>query len=164
MALFPVLWNRIEADHPARSLARMQGEMDRMFNGLFKSEWNGTFPAASASALQPPCDIQETESQYLLNMDLPGMTKKDVLIEIQDNTLRVHGERRDERQEKKCQETRTERYFGAIERRFTLPDGIKADGVEAHFENGVLHVAIPKSQAVKPRQIQIGDAKPGGRT
>jgi len=166
MANFPSLWSRGEQYNPFRSLTRMQRQIDRMFDDVLGGTWTAEFPTAelpmvSESVFQPPCDVQETDTHYLLSFDLPGLTKNDIKMELQDNTLRVCGERKDERQKGKGANLRTERFYGSVERVMTLPSNTKSEGIEAQFENGVLHVAIPKAEIAKPKQIQIGEGKPG---
>lgn len=121
MPNFPSLWSRSDQLNPFRAMTRMQRQVDRMFDDLLSGNWTTELPAISESALQPPCDVQETDSHYLLSFDLPGMSKNDVKIELQDNVLRVYGERKDERERGKGSNVRTERFYGTVERIMTLP-------------------------------------------
>jgi HSP20 family protein len=118
---------------PFRAMNQLQRQMDRLFD-------------EAQTFLQPACDVDETDTQILMSFDLPGMKKEDIKIEYEGNILRVSGERKDERHDSK-----------AIERVFTLPQAVKAEQIEAHFDNGVLHVAIQKAEAPKPRQIPIAE-------
>ena len=162
MANFPTIWSRNESQNPFRAMTRMQRQIDRLFDDLFAGgDWSAELPAAPEAVLQPACDVQETDSHYLLSFDLPGMSRNDLKIDLRDNVLTVQGERKDERQKTKGTQFRSERDYGAIERTMTLPSNIKPEAIEAQFENGVLHIAIPKAEAVKPKEIQIGEAKPG---
>ena len=161
MANFPALWSRNEQINPIRAMARMQRQVDRMFDDLLGSNWANELPSVTEDVIQPPCDVQETDSHFLLSFDLPGLSKDDVKIELQDNVLRVYGERKDERQRGKGSNLRTERFYGAVERIMSLPANTKPESVEAQFENGVLHVAIAKAEVVKPKSIQITEGKPG---
>lgn len=160
MTNLPALWSR-EMQNPFRAMTRLQRQIDRMFDDFMTGNWSAELPALSESAFQPPCDVQETESHYLLSFDLPGMTRHDVKIEMSDNILRVYGERKDERHKDKGAQHRNERFHGIVERMMTLPSNVKPEGIEAQFENGVLHVAVPKSEAAKSRQIPIGEGKTG---
>lgn len=161
MAKLPGLWSRNEQLNPFHAMTRMQRQVDRMFDDFLSGNWTSEFPAIQESVFQPPCDVREDDSHYLLSFDLPGMSKSDVKIDLQDGVLRVYGERKDERERGKGTHARMERYYGAVERVMTLPTNIKPEGIEAQFENGVLHIAISKSEAAKPKQIQIGEGKPG---
>lgn len=161
MANFPALWSRDMQQNPFRAMTRLQRQIDRIFDDFMTPGVSAEFPAFPEAVFQPPCDVQETESHYLLSFDLPGMSRNDVKIEMSDNVLHVYGERRDERQKEKGAHHRGERFHGVFERLMTLPANVKAEGVEAQFENGVLHVAIPKAEASKARQIQIGEGRSG---
>jgi HSP20 family protein len=137
---------------PVRELDTLQGDMNRLFDRFFEGRvGNGT-----SRRWIPAMDLVETEDHLVLRGDLPGMTEDDVDIEIKDNVLTVSGERKSESEEKGEGFHRVERAFGSFSRSLTLPQGIDPDKVEAHFENGVLEVQIPKPAEAKPTRVQIG--------
>lgn len=103
----------------------------------------------------PPVDIQETEEGYKLHVELPGLTKEDINITLENNVLRLTGERKFERDAKKESYHRIERTYGTFTRAFALPSQVNAEGVQAAFENGVLTLTVPKAEAAKPRKIEI---------
>jgi len=103
----------------------------------------------------PPVDIQETEEGYRLQAELPGLTKEDIDITLENNVLRLSGERKFERDVKKESFHRVERTYGTFSRAFSLPQQVNAEGVQAGFENGVLTILIPKAEQAKPRKISI---------
>jgi HSP20 family protein len=103
----------------------------------------------------PPVDIQETEEGYRLQAELPGLTKEDIDITLENNILRLSGERKFERDIKKESFHRVERTYGTFSRAFTLPQQVNAEGVQAGFENGVLTILVPKAEQAKPRKISI---------
>jgi HSP20 family protein len=109
----------------------------------------------------PPCDLEETEGQYLISVDAPGMTKDQLQVELSGNTLIISGDKRSEKKEEKGERRYYERYQGHFERAFTLPDAAEAEKVEAEYRDGVLRIAIPKAAAAKTRKIQIGEGKGG---
>lgn len=113
------------------------------------------------SDFSPACDIEETESSYLINFDLPGVRKEDIHIDLRDNQLVLSGERRDEREEQERNRRLWERSYGSFTRTFMLPTGIDPDQVEANYEDGVLCISVPKSESTKSRQIRIGEKKAG---
>jgi HSP20 family protein len=104
-------------------------------------------------------DLVETEDQFVLRADLPGLAEEDVSIELEDNVLTVAGERKAEHEDKREGFYRMERSFGLFRRSLTLPDGVDADGIAATFDKGVLEVRIPKPEERKPRRvaIRVGD-------
>jgi HSP20 family protein len=142
---------------PFREISSLQSEMNRLFNAAFDT------PAAGGSRRwAPPMDLLETDEQFVLRADLPGMGESDVNIELEDNVLTVSGERRAEHEEKGEGFHRVERAFGSFSRSLTLPKGVDPEGVAAAFDRGVLEVRIPKPEQRKPRKIAIsaGDAEP----
>ena len=104
----------------------------------------------------PPVDIQETADAYRLTAELPGLTKEDISITLENNVLRLTGERKFEKDAKKEGYHRIERTYGAFARAFTLPSQVNHDKVEAAFENGILTITVPKAEQAKPRKITIG--------
>jgi HSP20 family protein len=137
---------------PIRELDSLQSDMNRLFDRFFEGR------AANSTARRwiPAMDLVETDDHLVLRGDLPGMTEDDVDIEIKDNILTVSGERKSEREDKSEGYHRVERAFGTFSRSLTLPAGVDADKVEAHFDNGVLEVRIPKPAEAKPTRVQIG--------
>ena len=103
----------------------------------------------------PPVDIQETEEGYRLQAELPGLTKEDIDITLENNVLRLSGERKFERDVKNESFHRVERTYGTFSRAFSLPQQVNAEGVQAGFENGVLTILVPKAEQAKPRKISI---------
>lgn len=133
---------------------RIQGTMNSLFEDFGKNARSSgqTWPT---SFLSPPCDVQETEGHYVLSLDLPGLKKDEIKIELLDTELVVSGERKKETQSASGESRRTERFYGRFERRFSLPAQVDANSIEAEYEDGVLSLVIPKAEAVKPKQIKI---------
>jgi HSP20 family protein len=132
-------------------------EIDRLFDSFF-----GT-PDRGARRWIPPMDLVEADDHFVLKADLPGLSDDDVAIEVQDGTLRISGERKDEHEQRERGWYRVERSFGSFSRTLTLPDGVDPDGIEAEFHDGVLELRIPKPEERKPRRIEIsssGNGKP----
>jgi HSP20 family protein len=121
--------------------------------------------AAGRAAFHPSCDIAETQTHYLLSFDLPGVSKDDVKIELEDGELRVWGERKApkewpsaEQKQEGDKDTRlhfVERAYGKFQRVFSLPTAVEADQVKARFADGVLFVSLPKAAAARPKLIAI---------
>jgi HSP20 family protein len=100
-------------------------------------------------------DLVETENDFVLKADLPGLAENDVNIEVEDNVLTISGERKSEREDRKEGYYRVERSFGSFRRSLTLPEGVDAESVKASFERGVLEVHVPKPEERKPRKVAI---------
>lgn len=105
----------------------------------------------------PHADVMETKDDIRVTLELPGLRPEDLDVNLEDNVLTISGEKKEERDEE-GQENRwhlSERRYGRFSRSFVLPKEVEQDRIQASFENGVLHVTIPKSERVKPRRIQI---------
>ena len=138
---------------PLREFSTLQNEMNRLFNTVFET------PATGGGTLRrwmPAMDLVETDDQFVLRADLPGLSEDDVAIEFDDGTLTVSGERNAEHESKGEGYHRVERAFGSFSRSLTLPEGVDPEAVTANFDRGVLEIRIPKPEARKPRRIEIG--------
>jgi HSP20 family protein len=127
----------------------------RMVDSLFNEFVNGAGEDLVSRAWVPAVDIQETEDAYRLYAELPGLTKDDIQITLENNVLRLSGERKLEKDVKRDDYHRVERTYGTFSRSFALPSQVNAEGVQATFENGVLTLTVPKSESAKPRRIAI---------
>lgn len=125
------------------------------FFRLFDSFFNGDAQGEETRAWVPPVDIQENADAYLFHAELPGMSKEDIHITLENSVLRLSGERKFEKDAKKENYHRVERTYGTFTRTFTLPTQVDAEKVQAAFENGILTVTVPKAEMAKPRRIAI---------
>jgi HSP20 family protein len=119
-------------------------------------------PLANAAITAPRVDVRETPTAYLMEMDLPGLSEKDVEISLKDRVLTISSIKEASKEEKKTDEgveyLIKERHSSAFERRFTLPEDIDAENVDANFKNGVLSISIQRKAEAQPRQILIKSA------
>lgn len=139
---------------PAAELNTLQNEMNRLFNSLFDTPTRQVAGSATRSWI-PAMDLIEENDHYVLRADLPGLSEKDVNIELESNVLTISGERKSERTEEKTGYRRVERAYGSFSRSLTLPEGVNPDAIAAHFDRGVLEVSIPKPEQIKPRKVSI---------
>ncbi len=137
---------------PVRELNTIQSEMNRLFNTFFESPQSG---GTQLRRWIPAMDLVEVDGEYVLRADLPGLTDKDVSIELDDNVLTVSGERKSAHEERTEGYYRVERASGSFSRSLTLPEGVDAERITANFDRGVLEVRIPKPEARKPRKVEI---------
>lgn len=103
----------------------------------------------------PSADISETEKEYLIRAELPGLKKEDVKVTLSDGAITIEGERKQQKEEKNERFHRVESSYGSFTRTFSLPDNIKADAVRCESKDGVLTVHIPKTEQKKPKEIAI---------
>jgi HSP20 family protein len=139
---------------PVRELNTIQSEINRLFNTHFDAPTPGN-GGAVARRWTPAMDLVETENEFVLRADLPGVDEQDVKIEIEDRVLTVSGERKAEREERKQGYYRVERSSGSFTRTLTLPEGVDPSAIKASFEKGVLEVRIPKPEEKKPHRVSI---------
>lgn len=135
------------------------GEMDRFFE-----DWKSVDVQSriyDERTFNPACELVESSEHYLMSLDLPGLKKEDIKIELAEGLLTVSGERKRNTSSAEVKTQRHEKSYGFFKRSFNLPISIEADKVEASYESGVLELYLPKVQSAKPRQIQIQSEKGG---
>lgn len=146
---------------PLSLLRKMTSELDYMFDEpwtLFR--WPSVDAASpDAPIWAPKVDVVTKDNQLVTRVDLPGMKKEDVIVEVEDGFLTLSGERKKETKEEKDNVYREEREYGSFCRTVPLPKGVKAEDVNARFDNGVLEVTIPLPVVGAPagRKIPIQD-------
>ncbi len=136
---------------PMRDLLNMQHEIGRVFDSLFSDYDSGSF----VSQWAPRIDVMEHGDAYVIKAELPGVSKNDVKITLQDNVLTLRGEKKQEKEEKDLNFYRVERAYGTFERSFTLPTGVKNDRIDATYRDGVLTITLPKVEEAKPKEIEV---------
>ena len=138
---------------PAENLFSLHNEMGRVFGDLFGAQEGGT--DTEERDWTPRVDISETESDFEIRVELPGVSERDVNVSITDNRLTVKGEKLQEAETEGKNYHRVERRYGSFQRRFTLPRNVETSDIKAGFKDGVLTLSIPKSEAAKPTEIPI---------
>lgn len=106
----------------------------------------------------PTAEAGANEGEYDVTLELPGVKEEDIDISLNDNMLTIKGEKKSEKEEKGKTYYFSERSYGSFQRTFRLPANVEADNVNAKFENGVLHISLPKVKEVEPptKKIKIG--------
>jgi HSP20 family protein len=154
--------SRIDRD-PFALMREMTADFDRMFG---ESPWPSfRWPflrrrRIAEEAWSPKIDVFEKDGRLITKIDLPGMKKEDVKVEVTDGQLAISGERKSETEEKGEQFYRCEREYGSFYRAVPLPDGVKLEDVKATFSDGVLEVSIPlpaKPEA-RVRKVEVQEA------
>ena len=111
-----------------------------------------------------PIEVSETEGDLEVKAALPGVKPEEVEITVQNDVLTIKAEHKDTTEEKKRDFYRREIRYGTFHRAMTLPVSVDSDKAEATFENGVLHLHLPKAEALRPKQIKVGGASNGTST
>jgi HSP20 family protein len=134
-------------------MVSIRDEMNRLFDDFFggtpaRTEW-------AEGVWSPTIDVSETKDKVMVEADLPGLKKEDVKISVQDDSLIIKGEKRQEKEEKEADYHRVERSYGSFFRSIPLPTPVKKEKVKANYKDGVLKITMPKSEEVKPKEIPI---------
>ncbi|WP_321391525.1 Hsp20/alpha crystallin family protein [uncultured Desulfuromusa sp.] len=134
-------------------------EMEAMLDPYSKShDWpfrGGRDLNTAGADWVPRADITETDDAFCITADVPGIKREDVKIDIDDHVLSIHGENKQEKEEKGKTHHRIERYYGSFRRSFSLPENVNEDKIDAVFKDGVLTLTIPKTEVKKPKSIEI---------
>lgn len=148
--------SRIVRWNPFREIVDMQRQLDRVFdqmsNSLNDDDWT---PTGNWLAL----DVHENDDNYFVEADLPGINPDDIDITFHENTLSITAETTREDVQEGERRLVSERRYGRFQRSIRLPNSIDVDNVEANYDNGVLTLTLPKSEASKPRQITVNNDK-----
>ncbi len=149
---------------PFRELDRLQNEVNRLFEGYSGTNdqvQGGVNRFAAARTWSPTVDILENQSEVVLRAELPGIKQEDIDIELTGDSLTLRGERKFESESHKENMVRVERSYGRFQRSFTLGVPIQPDSVSASYRDGVLEIHLPKSEATRPRKVQVTAASSG---
>jgi HSP20 family protein len=130
----------------------MDEEFEELMERLFHSE-EGMTPVKGW--FTPRIDFTESDTQYEVKVDLPGLKPEEVKVELRGGDLWISGERKEEKEEEGKTFHRIERRHGEFRRVLPLPVEVAEEKIEARVENGVLTVIVPKSETVKPKSIEV---------
>ncbi len=136
---------------PRRDLAGLRSDFDHLFDSLISG--SGSNPGRELFA--PAADIHENAEAFVIRLDLPGVSQKDVKVSIMGDTLTIRGERKHEENRDKDNVHYRERMFGSFERTFTLTAPVRSDQVKATYRDGVLEVRVPKAEEARTREIEV---------
>jgi len=139
---------------PFRDVSTLQDRINRIFNESFGRSRDFE-DEVGLYDWRPPVDIYETREGIVLQIELPGVKKDDVSVEVKDNVLTIKGERLLDPAIKDEDYYRKERSFGKFSRSFSLQEMIKPDQIKASFKDGVLSVEVPRPEEEKPKQVTV---------
>ena len=128
-------------------------EMDELFHNRLASVLGGE--GAQSVAWSPVVDIEETELNYLIRAELPGLSKKNVKVVVEDGVLTLSGERDLERKVEGKTFHHIERSHGTFTRSFTLPENADAESVSANYKEGLLEIRVAKCEEALPKSIEV---------
>ena len=128
-------------------------DMNKMISNVYENDWN--FPVRSKTNWSPEVDVKESDNSFTLTADIPGLTKKDVNLNVSDNVLSIYGERKVEDEKESGNFHYRERRYGSFSRTFNLPETVKEEDISASFKNGILIVELPKHEVALPKEREI---------
>jgi len=129
---------------------------DQFFNSLELPTLFG-----EESMVVPDFDISETEKEYMIAGEIPGIDVKDLKVTLTDGIVTIKGEKKKEQEEKEENYHRVERHYGSFERSFRLPDGIKKKELDAQYKDGILKLTLPKAEVSEVKKIEVKEKKSG---
>ena len=138
---------------PFRDLNVLQDRMNRLFDDAGRG-WRADEPAATTT-WSPAVDIFETENEIVVKAEVPGVDRKDITLNLENNVLTLKGERKFEKETKEENYHRIERAYGGFSRAFSIPATVDEEKIRADYHEGILTIALPKKEQVKPKQIRI---------
>jgi HSP20 family protein len=117
----------------------------RDFDSILDSAWKGT--------VIPAVNISQTKDAYKLEVAVPGMKREDFKVEVENDVMTISAESQEEKEDKGKKYTRREYSYNAFSRSFVLPEGVKSDDLKATYKDGVLSIALPKTEVDKKRAV-----------
>ncbi len=139
-------------------LDSLQREVDRVFDEFTRGFPSFGLPAlgsADGPDLMPRMDVSETEKEFEITAELPGLEEKDVQVNVADGVLTIRGEKKAEKEERDKNYHMVERSYGSFARSLELPKGVDADAIKASIVNGVLKVSVPKPVPAQVKKIEV---------
>jgi HSP20 family protein len=112
-------------------------------------------PMAQSDWLKPNLDIGVSDKEYTISIELPGIDEKDVQLELINDTLKIKGEKKQQKEEKEKNYYRMERSYGSFQRTLSLPEDVDQDDIKAVYKNGIMKITIPRKAALKTEAKQI---------
>jgi len=144
-----------------QSVWDFMSEVERIFDDAWTAGQTTRVAESFVPEFSPQVSVRETDDNFLVSADLPGVPQENIKIEFAHGRLTVSGERSREEKSEGEHFHRYEKQFGRFERTFQLPTDVDESKIQARYENGVLEVLVPKSEIAKPRTINIESGKQG---
>lgn len=135
----------------ARFRRELEDAFDRAFRGMERDPWR----ALEVGLPWPPADIAETDKEFTVRLDVPGLGAEDIDVELSGNTLTIRGERSEEERTENGDTYRHERYTGSFARAITIPAYADAGKADAKYDKGVLTIKLPKIPGEGPKRVAV---------
>ena len=135
---------------PFRDLITLQDRVSRLF-----ADGATRFPGEAIAPWVPAVDIYEEPERIVLRAEIPGVSREDIEVQLENGTLTLRGEKKQEKEVDSGNAQRIERFYGTFSRSFVLPTSVSADRIRATCKDGLLEVIVPKAEDAKPRKIEV---------
>jgi HSP20 family protein len=146
----------------ADPFTQIRQEIDKVFDSAFKGLGFPSIglgrelsPMAQTDWLKPTLDIGASDKEYTISVELPGVDENEIQVELGNDTLKIKGEKKQEKEEKERNYYRMERSYGSFQRTLSLPEDADQDDIKAVYKNGVMSITIPRKAASKTEAKQI---------
>lgn len=136
---------------PLQELERLQQEINTLFDTEQGEQNTGLFDRT----VSPAIDVLETDNDFKVVCNLPGVEDKDIDVSVADNVLTIKGEKKQHNPDENAKVYRREDWSGSFQRTLSLPRSVDAEKIDAELRDGVLQLTMPKREEVKPRQIDV---------
>jgi HSP20 family protein len=133
----------------------MRTTMDRLFDEGFSRPWRLVQSSPDYESTFP-VEVSETDEALEVKASLPGVKPDEVEITVSNDVLTIKAAHEERKEDKKRDYYRREIRYGSFHRSLSLPTSVDSDKAEATFDNGILHLTLPKAEAVRPKQIKVG--------
>jgi HSP20 family protein len=147
--------SRSFTDQLVEPLSRLRNEVDRLFEDFPMRMPALQFGRIGANLALPAIEMSETDTSYRLSVEVPGIDAKDINLTVENNSLVISGEKKEEREEKKANYLYSERSYGSFERRVALPKGTDPSSITAKAKDGLLQISIAKAEKAAPESRKI---------
>ena len=146
-------WKPFRELAPFREFERVRRQMDRLWDSFLE----GGLRRRGEGEVEwlPSLDVAETKNELVVKAEVPGMDPKDIDISLSDGVLTIRGEKRQEKEEKEADYHLVERSYGSFTRSVQLPREVQSDKISASYKNGILKIALPKSEEARKKEIKI---------
>jgi len=146
--------NEVVRWEPFSEMVSLRDAVNRLFEDSFIRPGGWPLPFDGGS-LSVPADVIETKDNVVVKLSAPGVKPEDIDIAVVGDTLTIRGETKSEEQFEEASYICKERHFGSFQRTFSLPVSVASDKAKAEFDNGVLTLTLPKTEAAKPKSIKV---------
>ncbi len=153
MAKELTIWKPFTELTPFREFERMRRDMDRFWDSFFEGAPRRR--GEERGEWLPSLDVSETKNELVVKAEVPGMDAKDIDISLSDGVLTIKGEKKQEKEEKEADYHLVERSYGSFTRSIQLPKEVQSDKISASYKDGILRIALPKSEEAKKKEIKI---------